>query len=277
MSVFQSFFGGSAVDRLLRAAQKGNLMAVRKAIAKGADINAGLETDKWDWPRGTTALMMAAARGYPQIVKVLLEADARVNDDGGHRAPLILAIEGNWKQPSESFTEVVNLLLENGADPNVEHSFFGKPVLMFAVEVGQTDVVRLLLEKGANPDDKRGTALAEAVIGGHTEIVKLLLEKGVDVNATFGDGRTVLKLSCDERIRNLLVEHGAVEPKEKKMWWAYLHKLGTIEVKSWHQFNTYIQEARTSPEVKKCLEAPFEADSREEAERIARRLLSDRR
>jgi len=60
-----------------------------------------------------------------------------------------------------------------------------------------------------------------------------------------------------------------------KQWWAYLHKFGSIQVKEWYSGNTYLQEARTSPNVKRFLEQPFEASSLEEAEVVAKKLLGE--
>jgi hypothetical protein len=57
------------------------------------------------------------------------------------------------------------------------------------------------------------------------------------------------------------------------LYWAYLHKYGSIQVKEWYPNNTYLNEARVSPNVKRFLEQPFDAASSEEAEKIARQLL----
>jgi hypothetical protein len=59
------------------------------------------------------------------------------------------------------------------------------------------------------------------------------------------------------------------------LWWAYLHKYGSIQVKEWYPNNTYLREAMGSPNVKQYLEKPFEASSYEEAEEIAKKLLGE--
>jgi hypothetical protein len=59
------------------------------------------------------------------------------------------------------------------------------------------------------------------------------------------------------------------------LWWAYLHKYGTIQVKEWFPGNTYISEARVSPNVKRYLEQPFTASSYEEAQEEAKKLLAE--
>ncbi len=60
-----------------------------------------------------------------------------------------------------------------------------------------------------------------------------------------------------------------------KLWWAYLHKYGSIQVKEWYPGNTYLQEALASPNIKRFLEKPFEASSADEAQDIAKKLLAD--
>lgn len=60
---------------------------------------------------------------------------------------------------------------------------------------------------------------------------------------------------------------------EEKLWWAYLHKSGSIQVKEWYPSNTFLNEARVSPNVKRFLEQPFKASSYEEAQKLAQELL----
>ena len=69
----------------------------------------------------------------------------------------------------------------------------GKTALMTAAENGDTEVVSLLLNNGADVnaqdnDNWGGTALMLAVIGGHADVVNALLENGADVSATLSGG-----------------------------------------------------------------------------------------
>jgi hypothetical protein len=54
-------------------------------------------------------------------------------------------------------------------------------------------------------------------------------------------------------------------------WWAYVHTTGTLQLKRYFGYKDLL-EARESPFCKHVA-GPFEADSREEAETIARNLL----
>ena len=74
-------------------------------------------------------------------------------------------------------TEVAELLLAHGADPNGT-SRFGLPSLHLAAAVGNGAVVRVLLESGVdvNKQGKNGeSALHWAAAKGHNDIVQLLV------------------------------------------------------------------------------------------------------
>ena len=91
-----------------------------------------------------------------------------------------------WKAAWKGHKNVVQILIDKGADPNRADQWGQTPVSM-AAGVGHTDVVQLLLDKGADPNeaDTRGvTTLHLASIIGHKYVVHLLLERGADPNRT---------------------------------------------------------------------------------------------
>lgn len=93
--------------------------------------------------------------------------------------PLLAAIYSN-----ENTWELVNTLIENGADVNYVNSRGQTPVLT-AVEYDKTDALKLLLEKGAvvNYPNKNGrTPLALAKYLNHKECIRLLEEAKVETN-----------------------------------------------------------------------------------------------
>jgi len=78
---------------------------------------------------------------------------------------------------SGPFPEIVRILLEKGADPNISDKSENFTALMFAAAEGQAEVVRVLLLHGASWDktDADGeTALDFARSNGHSEVVQLL-------------------------------------------------------------------------------------------------------
>lgn len=101
---------GAAATALLDAAARGDLEAVQREIAGGADLNQVAPID------GSTPLIAATSFDRAEIVRVLIEAGAdleKKKNDGA--TPLIVA----------AFLcreEVVKLLLEAGADKNARNN-----------------------------------------------------------------------------------------------------------------------------------------------------------
>jgi ankyrin repeat protein len=93
--------------------------------------------------------------------------------------------------------EMVDLLLRNGADPNLPGVENRTPLLSAAFE-GNDDIVRKLLAAGAKPDvseDRFGrTALMEAARKGHESTVLLLLQGGANPLAVDKAGYTADEL-----------------------------------------------------------------------------------
>ncbi len=95
--------------------------------------------------------------------------------------------------------EITKLLLENGADPNVDDSRMYAP-LIWATYRGSSELIELLLNKGANmlPDTNRiinmrefVTPLQVAASQGNVKIIELLLDKGVNVDTGLVKGNEV--------------------------------------------------------------------------------------
>ncbi len=91
----------------LRAAATGDLSALKKALAAGADPNARGR-------RGWTPLMYAANKGYSLLVPPLLKAGAKPNlrAADGATALFIAALRGR--------SEIIKLLMKAGADPKIK-------------------------------------------------------------------------------------------------------------------------------------------------------------
>jgi ankyrin repeat protein len=118
-------------------------------------------------------------------------------------------------------TERLRELLDE--DPSLANGWAsdGFQPLGLASFFGRTAAVRLLLERGAEPNsasqnEMKVMPLHSAAATGDPEtrfeIAKLLLEHGADPNARQQDDFTPLMAAdqnCDERLRELLIEHGA--------------------------------------------------------------------
>jgi ankyrin repeat protein len=121
-------------------------------------------------------LYAASGRGHAEVVHLLLQHNADVND----QCPGYL----NWtplhSASNSGHAKVVELLLEHGADVNALSMTHSTPVF-FASQGGHLEAVRLLLGHGADVhiwgrDDH--TPLQRAVAFGRIEVERLLLEHG---------------------------------------------------------------------------------------------------
>jgi ankyrin repeat protein len=97
--------------------------------------------------------------------------------------------------------EAAALLIERGAEVDA----FGRgwmtgTAMHSAVSRLQSDVVRILLEAGANPNVRQSagwTPLHAAAMNGDVTSVELLLVSGADPNATNDEGRSVIDLATE--------------------------------------------------------------------------------
>lgn len=172
-----------AADRLLiDAARRGDLGAVRSALADGASVGAVDST-------GQTAVITAAYGDHVAVAEVLIGAGADVNvkDNTQQSAYLIPTADGGL--------ELLRLMLRSGANVHSLDSYNGTGLIR-AADRGHVEIIRELLRTPIAIDhvNRLGwTALLEAIILGnggqrHTEVVRLLVEAGADVNLADRDG-----------------------------------------------------------------------------------------
>ena len=158
-----------------------NERVVRMLLEKGAQCTP-------------SALQLAAAQGYKEILIALLEKNPFLDQaDSSNYTPLIKASENGHE-------ECVRILLAAGARVDPGHLVGGHTALMKAAKAGHLKVVEVLIAAGAdvnavNRFNERTTALIEAAANRHREIATALIAAGANVNAQDQSGCTPLFLA----------------------------------------------------------------------------------
>lgn len=153
-------------------------------------------------PEGYTLLMLAAWNSFPHIVKMLLELKANPNllSTDSECAPALIWASISYDRQS------IRLLLEYGADPNIQN-FYGETALWWAARIGNTESVQLLLEHGADPNIRTlhgDTALIKAVENNRIETVKVLLAYNANKYATKNNGDTPLQIAHHKNLLEIV-------------------------------------------------------------------------
>ena len=152
---------------------------LRLLLDKGADVNAPAAPNF----TGRTALEVAIESGDIGRVRTLLECSADCNAPGRSSPALTLAA-GSDSWDTNRKLEVVNMLLDAGADVNYGFDTdLGRAPLVAAVQKGGIEVVELLLDNGAHINPAVGKTPLEAATELEAErdrekIIQLLLDAG---------------------------------------------------------------------------------------------------
>jgi ankyrin repeat protein len=152
---------------------------------------------------GATALHHAAARGYVEVVDVLLRAgaavDAREQDD---ETPLHYAA---WRRR----VEVGRLLVAGGADLEARNRWGRTPLLIAARETGHVETARLLIDAGADVNARdRGeqSSLDLAAWRGFADFVNLLLDHDAELPPPSSRNAQLLTMSAADKGLDRLFE-----------------------------------------------------------------------
>ena len=163
---------GPASEALARAIRADDAGAVRAALESGADVDA-------PW-RLFRPLALAAIRGEPEIVKLLLAAGADPDAGSlGRGGALSMAVRS-----CRAGLDVVGALIAAGADLE-DRSGVGITPLMVAIQEKRVDVALRLLEAGADVNALGpfgDGVLNYAIYVKEPALVRAALDRGVDVD-----------------------------------------------------------------------------------------------
>jgi len=156
-------------EALVDAIRSGDAAAVQKLATPEAVNAAG--------PDGVTPLMVAARSGQRAIAAALLAAGAAVDiaDERGYTALFHACYD---PEEDRGHPELVELLLEAGADKEAQIGFGVRP-LMYAAGNGEAGVVEALLRAGADPlarNEVGRTALMMVKDRDYVDVINILHE-----------------------------------------------------------------------------------------------------
>ncbi|CAG4999495.1 hypothetical protein DYBT9275_02241 [Dyadobacter sp. CECT 9275] len=149
-----------------------------------------------------TALMNAINKNNISLVEQLIQNGADVDElDSNHDAPLVIAAYKGYNQ-------IVKLLLEAGADVRAVDPGMKATALHAAAYAGRTEAARLLIEYHIDIN-KQGpyngyTALHDAIWQDNVEIVKLLLAANADLHLLSNDGKSPLDFARSKNRKEII-------------------------------------------------------------------------
>ena len=213
-------------DGLWHAARTGDLAAMRRYIAEGADVNAPDES------LNVSPLAWSVSHGQTEATRLLIEngADVNIKDDNGSTPLHAAAVFGK--------ADVAKLLVENGANPQVRNDDGGTPADalhldwktttfiggLMGIEVerenipimqsGRNEIAKLFgVKKFDSKDIASAQDLSSSVFVGDLIKVKQMLTDEADPNAKDPQsGTTMLAVAAlmgHTEVVALLLEHGA--------------------------------------------------------------------
>ncbi|MBA8667594.1 ankyrin repeat domain-containing protein [Holosporaceae bacterium 'Namur'] len=138
-----------------------------------SDINAGI--------KGTRGIEIACELGNAEIVELFMKyKDSKGLDLNDNRSEPLL-----FKAITKNQERIIDILLANGADPNIVHGWLKENALFYAIrmidrnKVDICGVARKLIESGADlgHKDSRGNAVLHyAAIEGNEELAEIILQ-----------------------------------------------------------------------------------------------------
>lgn len=177
-----------------------DVQLVRQLIEENADVNA--KDENYD---DISPIFVAAEVGNIEIVKILLDAGARVSAvDKTNRTPLMFIDD-------DATPELIRILIAAGANPNASDDEGYSPLLRVWSSVDE-ESLKALITAGAdvNAKTKIGeTALMLAAEEGSVSAVETLILAGADVRDRSDDGQSAWDRTTEPKIEALLESYGA--------------------------------------------------------------------
>lgn len=161
---------------------------------------------------GQTAIkyFIEYSNDWPDVLKLFIKYGINLNNRNtinGYTVFHTIIILVN--PPTKSLCDMVKLMLDNGADPNIATSD-GTTPLMSASVGKDLDIIKLLIKYGAKinvQDDAGQSALTYSIIGSSLNVIKLLLDNGADVTVKTKNNSNIISMTRNPEIIKLIMNH----------------------------------------------------------------------
>lgn len=188
------FYNKNKETYLHAAATNGKAHAIKRLLAKGADVNA---RDS----RGVTPIVRALRHRKKQAADILISegADLSVVDEDGRTLLHMMAFWLNEKTTLDKFIRVidVNSVDKRGRSPLHEIAYWGH--VKNAIDIIASGAkVNLQANNGQTP-------IFDAVKSNNAAMTELLINRGTHINLPDASGDTVLKAAIKSQYKNLQV------------------------------------------------------------------------
>jgi ankyrin repeat protein len=210
----------------------GHEQAARYLLQQGAPLNFACNKG-WTFLHEVLGNFFADVRAPGILIDLGADVTKLGKNYGVGSAPLHLAMKFQvTKVPQIEMRryrrQVVEKLLDHGADPNQPNSEGDAPLHLAAGE-GYADIVNLLLDRGAGvniPDEDGATPLFFAMLKGDLATVRTLLDRGAKIDVRLAKsagkyaGQTPLAVALEQNhryIARLLRDRGATRPKWREV------------------------------------------------------------
>lgn len=144
-------------------------------------------------PLGFPLIHFAVSVGFTDIVQVLLNYGADINYEDHAGNSLF------YKAVFEKYDfDTASVLFHNGAELYTDS---GDSYFHVAVAKGMVNAIKLLADIGVEIDEldsKRHTPLYKAAESGRLDLVELLIENGADINTRIADEHSLLHMAISE-------------------------------------------------------------------------------
>ncbi|KLO99736.1 Uncharacterized protein LW94_1220 [Fusarium fujikuroi] len=182
------------------------------------------------YSEGADVIYILADRGHPELIRMRLEVNPKIDGGGGRYRHSLLAAMAKGHKDSVIALLGLSSRVHNGID--ITHGLKCKvdsvrkdhTPFSWACDEGHVAIARFILQKGARVIE---ADLARIIKNGHSEIVKMLLEKGVNAAAADKDGRTPLLLASKNghlEIATMLLDKGVDATVADNDGWTPLHE-----------------------------------------------------